>query len=140
MSWLQISVSTNKTSCELTEEALLNCGACSVTLKDAADEPILDPAPGETPVWQNTLVTGLFENTQNTEALVSRIKGASINCLCPLFENQYRAVLDSSCYPEQFLSVIYREERAVNISRYCLKPSFSRFSIGIKRNDAELIQ
>lgn len=74
MSWLQISISTSKTSCEHVENVLLINGACSVTLKDAADEPILEPAPGETPVWQNAIVTGLFENTENNNALINQIK------------------------------------------------------------------
>ena len=33
------------------EEALFELGALSVTLLDAADNPVLEPAPGETPLW-----------------------------------------------------------------------------------------
>lgn len=74
MSWLQISISTSKAACEFVESTLLGHGACSVTFKDAADEPILEPAPGETPVWENAVVTGLFENTENNDALVTQIE------------------------------------------------------------------
>jgi ribosomal protein L11 methyltransferase len=74
MPWLQISISTSKASSKLAENILLDNGACSVTLKDAADEPILEPAPGKTPVWQNAIVTGLFENTKNNDDLITRIK------------------------------------------------------------------
>lgn len=80
MPWLQISIHTDKVSSELAENTLLGCGACSVTFKDAADEPILEPAPGETPVWQNTIVTGLFKNTEDADSLISQIKVALIDC------------------------------------------------------------
>ena len=33
----------------------------SVTLQDNADQPILEPALGETPLWNETRITGLFE-------------------------------------------------------------------------------
>jgi ribosomal protein L11 methyltransferase len=80
MSWLQISINTDKSSCELVENVLLNSGACSVTYKDAADEPILEPAPGETPVWKNTIVTGLFEQPEINEALVTQIETSLGEC------------------------------------------------------------
>ena len=74
MPWLQIAIHTNQNHAEQTEDCLLQFGACSVTLKDAADEPILEPAPGETPVWQDIIVVGLFEQPDNTEQLISNIK------------------------------------------------------------------
>ena len=40
------------------EEILLRNGAQSVTLTDAADDPVLEPAPGEAPLWSST---GLFD-------------------------------------------------------------------------------
>lgn len=46
----------------MAEELLLACGALSVSLTDAADVPVLEPAPGETPLWPRTVVTALFES------------------------------------------------------------------------------
>ncbi len=43
------------------EELLMRHGACSVTLSDAADTPVLEPGPGETPLWAQTKITALFE-------------------------------------------------------------------------------
>ena len=43
------------------EEILLRNGAQSVTLTDAADDPVLEPAPGEAPLWSSTRITGLFD-------------------------------------------------------------------------------
>lgn len=43
------------------EEIFYRHGACSITLSDAADNPVLEPAPGETPLWYRSQLTGLFD-------------------------------------------------------------------------------
>ena len=35
------------------EEVLARNGVLSITLSDAGDKPVLEPAPGETPLWRN---------------------------------------------------------------------------------------
>ena len=45
---------------EATEDALFALGAVAVTLSDAADSPILEPKPGETPLWPTVQVAALF--------------------------------------------------------------------------------
>ncbi|MEH6910160.1 MAG: 50S ribosomal protein L11 methyltransferase [Oceanicoccus sp.] len=67
MSWLQLRVSTTRTQTEAIEDALLAAGAVSVTMEDSADQPILEPALGETPLWNNTRVTGLFYAETDTD-------------------------------------------------------------------------
>lgn len=47
---------------EFAEELLLACGAHSVSLVDADDDPVLEPAPGETPLWSRTVAIGLYED------------------------------------------------------------------------------
>jgi ribosomal protein L11 methyltransferase len=42
------------------EEACFAAGALSVTLSDSADDPVLEPAPGETPLWPTTRLSALF--------------------------------------------------------------------------------
>lgn len=73
MPWLQLSITTGKLHTEQAETALLEHGACSITYRDADDAPILEPAPGETPLWENSIVTGLFESSADTDALISRL-------------------------------------------------------------------
>ena len=46
---------------EAAEEVLFAAGAVSVSLQDAADDPVLEPAPGETPLWPTLTITGLFD-------------------------------------------------------------------------------
>ena len=42
------------------EQACFALGALSVSLADAADHPLLEPAPGETPLWPQTRLLALF--------------------------------------------------------------------------------
>jgi ribosomal protein L11 methyltransferase len=71
MSWLQIRINTHREQAEAIEDALLTAGAASVTMEDNADQPILEPALGETPLWNDTRVTGLFTaDTDTTQATV----------------------------------------------------------------------
>jgi ribosomal protein L11 methyltransferase len=60
MPWLQAHLTVDKTQAPLIELLFENLGALSITLEDAGDEPMLEPAPGATPLWQATKVTGLF--------------------------------------------------------------------------------
>ena len=51
------------------EEVLERHGALAVTLSDAGDDPVLEPAPGETPLWGDTRITGLFHADANLDLL-----------------------------------------------------------------------
>jgi ribosomal protein L11 methyltransferase len=42
------------------EDACTRLGALSVSLADAGDEPLLEPGPGETPLWRAVRVAALF--------------------------------------------------------------------------------
>lgn len=60
--WLEISLVTDRSHSEQVEEALIETGALAVTLSELdPEDPILEPAPGETPLWQRLRVTGLFQ-------------------------------------------------------------------------------
>ena len=60
MPWQQLVIELGSLEPTRIEAVLLEHGACSVTLSDAGDKPVLEPAPGETPLWTDTLMTGLF--------------------------------------------------------------------------------
>jgi ribosomal protein L11 methyltransferase len=59
---------------ERVESALLDNGALSVTLTDAGDDPVLEPAPGETPLWTRTRVTALFDAASDVSKLPDRLR------------------------------------------------------------------
>lgn len=73
MPWIQLILPTDDTHSDEAEQALLDAGALSVTWRDAKDEPILEPLPGETPLWKNIVLTGLFGADINTHALTQHI-------------------------------------------------------------------
>jgi ribosomal protein L11 methyltransferase len=59
--WRQFVMNLETIEADRVETVLLENGAHSVTLADAGDEPVLEPAPGETPLWRDTKVTALFD-------------------------------------------------------------------------------
>jgi ribosomal protein L11 methyltransferase len=77
MSWIQVSVFAPAQASTTVEDLLTSLGALSVTLSDAADDPesnpVLEPAPGATPLWQQSRVTGLFDDSYSPETLKQQI-------------------------------------------------------------------
>jgi ribosomal protein L11 methyltransferase len=69
MPLLQLSLDAGDLDPELISEWLSEAGALAVTLEDAADEPILEPPLGTTPLWSRTRVIGLFEGRVDAEAI-----------------------------------------------------------------------
>lgn len=73
MPWIQTHLTVDKSQAPLIELLFENLGAVSITLGDAGDEPMLEPGPGETPLWQATRVTGLFSGDTDRDALRSTL-------------------------------------------------------------------
>ena len=73
MSWIQIRLHATQHDVEALENALLGCGALSVTLQDDADQPILEPELGTTPMWDETQVIGLFEADTDAQELSDQL-------------------------------------------------------------------
>jgi ribosomal protein L11 methyltransferase len=69
--WLEMSTVVTQALAEPAEAVLLEAGAVSVTLRDAADRPVLEPAPGETPLWPTLQITGLFATDADPLALLA---------------------------------------------------------------------
>lgn len=59
---------------EFAEEILLAHGAQAVTQVDAADNPVLEPAPGEAPLWPRTRTTGLFDETADLAPAIAALR------------------------------------------------------------------
>jgi len=73
MAWLELRISSNREDAPGFDEALVAIGAHAVTLQDNADHPIFEPALGETPLWQDTLVIGLFDADIDTSFLEKQL-------------------------------------------------------------------
>jgi len=74
MPWIQLTLHTDKHHSEQAEQALLDLGALSVTLKDAEDQPVLEPLPGETPLWDQIILTGLFDADIDSKAIGEQLQ------------------------------------------------------------------
>ncbi|MEM7763499.1 MAG: 50S ribosomal protein L11 methyltransferase [Pseudomonadota bacterium] len=62
MGWQQLKMPLAGLDQERWEQALLDAGAVAITYTDAADQPILEPAPGEAPLWHDAVLTALFDD------------------------------------------------------------------------------
>ena len=73
MGWHQLHCQTTRqheaSICSLLEAA----GAVSVTYQDAEDNPVLEPLPGETPLWDHLVITGMFEAERKLDKLVQQL-------------------------------------------------------------------
>ncbi|QSA96697.1 50S ribosomal protein L11 methyltransferase [Methylococcus sp. EFPC2] len=69
--WRQLSVATDQGTAEAVADRLSDLGALSVSLEDEGDQPLLEPKPGETPIWNHTRVIGLFEADKDLAAIRS---------------------------------------------------------------------
>lgn len=67
MPWLELAVDSRHP--EFVEELLLAAGAQAVSQVDAADDPVLEPGPGETPLWPRTRTLGLFGADADLDAV-----------------------------------------------------------------------
>lgn len=67
MKWLQIHITVDQAQVDFTETLLLSLGAVSVTLDDAEDQALLEPLPGETPLWNKVIVTGIYQQDDSEQ-------------------------------------------------------------------------
>ncbi len=73
MSWLQLRLDTDPEGAQALESALLNSGAVSVTLEDNADQPVLEPRVGETPLWRQIRLTGMFPADTDMQSVLAQL-------------------------------------------------------------------
>jgi ribosomal protein L11 methyltransferase len=76
MAFLQFTLDIGARNPQPYEDALFALGALSVTLVDAADDPVLEPAPGATPLWPTVVVSAVFPADVDVAALRSGLGAA----------------------------------------------------------------
>ena len=72
--WLQIHITVEKAQVDYTETLLSSLGAVSVTLDDAENQDLLEPLPGETPLWNKVIVTGIYAQEDDEEIDVAALE------------------------------------------------------------------
>ena len=60
MPWQQLVMDIGREDSERLEDALLAAGALAVSLEDAGDQPLFEPPPGATPLWDRLRLTALL--------------------------------------------------------------------------------
>lgn len=70
MPWIQIKINTTGAHAEELGDALIELGAVSVTFQDTHDNPVFEPLPGETRLWGDTDIIGLFDAETDMEPVV----------------------------------------------------------------------
>ena len=71
--WQELHFTARKDQVEALEEWLFERGALSVTLEDQADQPLLEPGPGETPLWDAVRVVALFGGEQDLSPTLNAV-------------------------------------------------------------------
>lgn len=69
MNWRQFVMDLDTLPAEGVEDLLREHGALAITYSDAGGEPVLEPAPGETPLWRRSRITGLFDASADLDRL-----------------------------------------------------------------------
>jgi ribosomal protein L11 methyltransferase len=74
MSWRQFVMDLESLDADRVEDVFSRHGALAITLRDAGDDPVLEPGPGETPLWSETCITGMFDAEQDLDALQADLR------------------------------------------------------------------
>jgi len=69
VSWLRVRVELAREQVEQAETLFESLGALSITLQNAGADPVLEPGPGETPLWHDSRAEALFELDTDVQKL-----------------------------------------------------------------------
>ncbi len=108
MAWLRLTLRSDTEYAERVSDVLEEVGAQAVTMIDAEDQPLFEPLPGETPLWANLEITGLFEANVNTEKLLQQLGSQLPEAIIagrrlePLEDKDWSRVWMDDYHPMQF--------------------------------------
>ena len=93
-SWPEVVVQASPATAEALENWLFAAGALSITYRDQQDQPILEPAPGEVPLWDEISLIGLFAQGSNEASIQDALQLAAVSEQLPLPAYQIQALQD----------------------------------------------
>jgi len=93
MHWQRLQARVEKQHLGHLESVLELAGASAISLLDAEDQPLLEPVPGTTPLWDDLLVEALFPADSNLEPFKKMLQqlGAQAIRIDPLDEEDWVA-------------------------------------------------
>lgn len=74
MPWIQLKLQASSKLAPKTEDFLMELGAVAITLQDSGDQPLFEPPPGATPLWDDITVTALFEADANVDLAAAALQ------------------------------------------------------------------
>lgn len=92
MAWVQIRLNSTDKCAEDISDLLTEIGAVSVTFMDSQDTPIFEPLPGETRLWGNTDVVGLFDAETDMKIIVEALIASTL--VSPDFTHKIEQIED----------------------------------------------
>ena len=107
-SWQQINCHCNTSFQDEICECMENANALSITWQDAGDTPVLEPLPGETPLWDELIVTALFDGKADISALLATLEAnkqqwqISKNLLETIADQDWERAWMDDFHPMQF--------------------------------------
>ncbi|UJF19162.1 50S ribosomal protein L11 methyltransferase [Vibrio sp. SS-MA-C1-2] len=79
MPWIQIKLNATAENAETLGDYLMEeTGALSVTFLDAQDTPVFEPMPGETRLWGDTDIVGLYDAESDMAWVVEALKNSPL--------------------------------------------------------------
>lgn len=108
MAWLQLRINVTAEHAESIGTMLSANGAQAVTFVDAKDTPMYEPKPGETLLWPDTQVVGLFDASDDMQRVISRLGQSKllgkdfVHKLDPLEDKDWEREWMDNFHPMQF--------------------------------------
>lgn len=79
MPWIQIKLNATADNAEALGDMLMEeTGALSVTFLDAQDTPVFEPLPGETRLWGDTDVVGLYDAESDMDLVLTLLNNSPL--------------------------------------------------------------
>ena len=103
--WQELHCTARKDQVESLEDWFFEAGALSVTLEDHADQPLLEPGPGETPLWDRVQVTALFAGDQDLRPVLAAVPAELVTeapqSIVPVADREWTRVWEDQFQPMQ---------------------------------------
>ena len=87
MAWQRLVLHVDAGDLARAESLLSIAGAQSLSISDGADEPLLEPAPGETPLWRSLELSALFPTDVELAGLCDALETALGPATAPAVES-----------------------------------------------------
>lgn len=78
MAWIEVTADIVEAAAESCQEVLEGLGALAVTFQETDSAPVLEPAPGTTPLWDKLKIVGLFDHHAPKQVIL-----AALQAQCP---------------------------------------------------------